>query len=57
MPTGALAYGEEGDFGVWEHSHNGRKLYVFSDEYLAQRFAVSVGSVVVVNAGEKGLTL
>lgn len=46
MPTGALQYGAEGSFCVWEHTHAGRVLYVFDDEYLAQRFAVSVGSVV-----------
>lgn len=46
MPTGALAHGEEGPFGVWYHAPTGRVLYTFADEYLAQRFAVSVGSTV-----------
>jgi hypothetical protein len=46
MPTGALAHGEEGPFGVWHHAPTGRVLYVFADEFLAQRFAVSVGSTI-----------
>ena len=33
-------------FAVWEHAHSGRRLHIFADEYLAQRFAVSIGSTV-----------
>lgn len=43
-PSGGLLYGEPGAFSVWEHSHTGRTLHTFDDEYLAQRFAVSIGS-------------
>ena len=46
-PTGALTHGEEGAFCVWHHTHTGRTLYTFADEYLAQRFAVSVGSQII----------
>lgn len=45
-PAGALLYGEEDAFCVWEHALRGRFLHVFADEYLAQRFAVSIGSQV-----------
>lgn len=33
-------------FAVWEHAHSGRRLHVFSDEFLAMQFAVSIGSTV-----------
>jgi hypothetical protein len=46
-PTGALQYGQEGSWAVWEHCLRGRVLHVFDDEYLAQRFAVSISSLVI----------
>lgn len=32
------------NFAVWEHLPTGRVLRTFADEFLAQQFAVSVGS-------------
>lgn len=45
-PTGALIHGQPGAFGVWHHLPTGRALYIFDDEFLAQRFALSVGSTI-----------
>jgi hypothetical protein len=49
-PTGSdPANDSAAPFAVWEHSHTGRRLHCFHDEYLAQRFAVSVSSQIVDN--------
>lgn len=49
---GALRYGEEGSYHVWEHSNTGRKRWDFNDEYMAMQCAVKLGSVVESNDGD-----
>ena len=49
-PKGAVPDApSDAPFGVWEHTQTGRYLHLFHDEYLAQRFAVSISSPIVQN--------
>lgn len=48
-PKGALLYGEQGQYIVWETMPTGMYCWQFSDEYLAMQYAVSVGSQVRAN--------
>jgi hypothetical protein len=50
LPTGSdPSAPSDAAFCVWEHGPTGRRLHFFHDEFLAQRFAVSISSQVVAN--------